>query len=333
MLTIEREAVAAICLLAALADGVQTEDERLRLTKVLEQLGDVNPQVFQQAMLGRTSVEEQAARINDPATKQLAYELAVGLCNVDAKASPQEQDFLARLARALNIAPQQAQHAAAQAAEVVDLNPASLEKEGPAFASAAAGAAAAGVASGVGSTAIATTPKVDDIGKQVDDSILTYSAINAGLELLPQSIATVAVVPLQTKMVYSIGSKYGYKLDSGHIKEFIATVGLGMTSQLMESYARKFMGGLAGRFLGKTAQKITEKATGPAMTFASTYALGQVAKSYYASGRKLQTSDLRSIFSTKLEEAKGLYASQEGNIRAQAAKLDPAKIINLVRGA
>lgn len=324
MTTMEREALAAICLLAAMVDGNQSESERAKLQQALNQIGGVDPSVFQRVFLRQTTIEEEARKINDPAVKRSCYELAVGVCDCDGVSSPAEKEFLGRLATLLSVEPSAARETVRQADDLVDLT---LDGKG-----AAAGAAAVGAA-GLGAAASAAGGAGQNVDKQVDDTVLTYSAINAGLELLPQSLATVAIIPLQTKMVYKIGSHYGYKLDSGHIKEFIATVGLGMSGQFVESYARKFLGGLAGRYLGKTAGKIVEKTTGPMMTFASTYALGMVAKSYYASGRKLSMSDMQAQFARKFEEAKGVFASQEGNIRAQAAKLDPAKIINMVRGA
>jgi tellurite resistance protein/uncharacterized protein (DUF697 family) len=322
MTTMERESLAAICLLAAMVDGNQSEQERARLQQALNQIGGVDPSVFQRVFLRQTTIEDEARKISDPAVKRSCYELAVGVCDCDGVSSPAEKEFLSKLATLLGVDPAAARETVKQADDLVDLT---LDGK----------AAAAGVATGVGAAGVgaalgATTPAVE---KQVDDTVLTYSAINAGLELLPQGLATVAIIPLQTKMVYKIGSHYGYKLDSGHIKEFIATVGLGMSGQFVESYARKFLGGLASRYLGKTAGKIVEKTTGPMMTFASTYALGMVAKSYYASGRKLSMSDMQAQFARKFEEAKGVFASREGDIRAQAAKLDPAKIINMVRGA
>ncbi len=33
------------------------------------------------------------------------------------------------------------------------------------------------------------------------------------------------------KMVYRIGKSYGFDLDRGHIKDFLATAGVGMASQ------------------------------------------------------------------------------------------------------
>ena len=59
----------------------------------------------------------------------------------------------------------------------------------------------------------------------LDKSILNYSILNGALELLPQSWASMAIIPLQIKMVYGIGKEYGVELDRGHIKEFLATLG------------------------------------------------------------------------------------------------------------
>ncbi len=83
-----------------------------------------------------------------------------------------------------------------------------------------------------------------------DKVILNYSILNGALELLPQSLATMAIIPLQMKMVYRIGRQHGFELDRGHIRDFLATVGVGMTSQVVEGYARKLLGGLLGKLTG-----------------------------------------------------------------------------------
>jgi len=312
MTTMERESVAAICLLAALADGNKSDAEQERLRRTLVDLGDVDPRVFERVMTGRTSVEEEARRIGDPSVRSQAYELAVGICNCDGSAGDAEKEFLARLAAALAIP---AATAAQQARDGEALGGATLA---PAPAAATADPAAAAAL---------------DAARQADETILTYAALNAGLELLPQSLATIAVVPLQTKMVHKVGTLYGYKLDSGHIKEFIATVGLGLSSQWVESYARRALGSLAGRFLGRAGRDVTQKATGPAMTFATTYALGHAAKAYYAGGRRLSIDTLRQTFSQQLDAARDVYARREPEIRAQAGRLDPSNIMSILRGA
>ena len=81
---------------------------------------------------------------------------------------------------------------------------------------------------------------------ELDKSILNHALLNGALELLPQSWASMAIIPMQVKMVYSIGKAHGVALDPGHIKEFIATAGVGLTGQYLEQFGRKLLGGLLG---------------------------------------------------------------------------------------
>jgi uncharacterized protein (DUF697 family) len=142
------------------------------------------------------------------------------------------------------------------------------------------------------------------------------------------------------KMVYGVGKRYGYSLDSGHVKDLLATMGVGVTSQVVESFGRRIVGGLVesiagrvvGRSLGHLAGNLTRTATGAGFTFASTYALGQVAKQYYAGGRKLSAIDLRTLFQKNVEQAKGAYAQYRPMIEQQAGSLNPARLLSLVHG-
>ncbi|MBX9737233.1 MAG: hypothetical protein K2X32_09940, partial [Phycisphaerales bacterium] len=155
--------------------------------------------------------------------------------------------------------------------------------------------------------------------------------LNAAIELLPQGLATAAIIPLQMKMVYRIGTRHGYTLSTGHIKDFLATVGVGMTSQVLENYARKFLGGLGKRFLGSMGGAVVNQATSSAFSFATTYALGHAAKAYYAGGRSLSAVDLKGIFTTQAERAKALYTQHRGAIESQSTGLDAGKLLSMVR--
>ena len=130
-------------------------------------------------------------------------------------------------------------------------------------------------------------------GADLDKSILNYALLNGALELLPQSWASMAIIPLQVKMVYAIGKAHGVELDQGHIREFIAAVGVGLTSQYLEQFGRKLLGGLLGKVAGRAVGGMGGAATGMAFSFATTYALGQVAKRYYAGGRVMSTALLQ----------------------------------------
>ena len=114
-------------------------------------------------------------------------------------------------------------------------------------------------------------------GAEMDKMILNYAILNGALELLPQSLASMAIIPLQMKMVYRIGMAHGFELDRGHVKDFLATVGVGLTSQYLEQFGRKLVGGLLGKLAGGLGRALGSAATGAGFSFASTYALGQVA--------------------------------------------------------
>ena len=166
---------------------------------------------------------------------------------------------------------------------------------------------------------------------ELDKSILNYSILNGALELLPQSWASMAIIPLQVRMVYKIGKAHGVEMDQGHIKEFIATVGVGLTSQYVEQIGRKLIGGLVGKAAGKMLGGLTGAATGMAFSFATTYALGQVAKRYYAGGRVMSTELLKRTFQEMLGPAKNLQQEYLPAIRQRASTLSASEVVELVR--
>lgn len=68
------------------------------------------------------------------------------------------------------------------------------------------------------------------------------------------------------------------------------------------------------------------------MSFASTYALGQVAKRYYAGGRELSAQMLKDTFESVMQEGRHLQGEYLPAIREKAQGLDPSKLLALVRG-
>jgi uncharacterized protein (DUF697 family)/tellurite resistance protein len=326
------EAIGAICVMAALADGSTSPTERERIDGVFKGLADGGDDAralataYRRVMMKQTSLEAEAQALGSPEARSYAYEMAVAVCDADGRHSDSEGRFLEGLRGSLGLSGAQTAMVLREADEMAE-----IELATPIAATAAAGAAVgAGVAM---RSAPPLPPDARNVSAEVDSSILKYAILNGALELLPQGLATMAIVPLQMKMVYGVGKAYGFSLDKGHIKELIATVGVGMTSQVVEGFARDLLGGLAKKFLGKTAGKIVKTATGAAMSFATTYALGQVAKQYYAGGRKLSSVDMRALFGREVERAKGLYAQHKPQIEQSARTLDPRQILSMVRGA
>jgi len=194
----------------------------------------------------------------------------------------------------------------------------------------AAGAAPARPPSAV-AAAPATVMLTEAESAALDKSILNHAILCGALELLPQNWATMAIIPLQMKLVYGIGQRHGVSLDAGHVKEFLATAGVGLTSQYLEQFGRRLVGGLLGRVAGGIGRGVGRAGTGVVMSFATTYALGQLAKRYYGGGRQMNTAVLKDSFSGLLGPAQKLQQQYLPQIEQRARTLDAGQIMNLVR--
>ena len=149
--------------------------------------------------------------------------------------------------------------------------------------------------------------------------------------VLPQSVATMAIIPVQMKMVYRIGAGHGYELDRGHIKDLLATLGVGVTSQYVEEIGRKLLGGLLKKVGGSMIGALGRQAARSTAPFATTYALGQVAKQYYGGGGTLDMQALKAAFQSLLGEAQSLRGRYAGEIEQKARTVDVNQLLALVK--
>ena len=303
----EQKSILTICLMAAFADGNKHEREREEVKRVATSLaGDGSTHIaalYQDVLLKRVSLPQVTAELSSPETRQLAFEMATCVCDADGSQSDLERAFLRDLRAALELDAGQAQ-AYTQQAEAI---------------------AAAPVPPATPTYASTMSPE------EMDKTILNAAIVNGALELLPESLSTMAIIPLQMKLVYGIGKSYGFELDRGHIKDFLATIGVGLTSQYLEQAGRKLLGGLLGRIGGGVLGGLGKQAVSSGMSFASTYALGHVAKRYYGGGRTLSTQMLRESFDGILNEAKGLQTRYLPEMQERARTLNTARVLELVR--
>ena len=79
--------------------------------------------------------------------------------------------------------------------------------------------------------------------------------------------------------------------------------------------------------------RTAKQAVSSGMSFATTYALGHVAKRYYAGGRTLSTQLLKDAYADVVEEAQGLQTRYLPEIRQKASTLDTASVLSMVRKA
>jgi uncharacterized protein (DUF697 family)/tellurite resistance protein len=302
----EQQSIVHICLMAALVDGGKDERERVELERIVKTFpyaSNLDLRQLEEEVTARAPALAEVAANVSPEVRQSAFELAVCVCNADGAENAREGAFLSELRQALGL---DAEHAEA------------FEREATAVTSTALTPVAA--------------PKQGPNAEEQDKMILNYAMLNGALELLPQSLASMAIIPLQMKMVYRIGQSYGYQLDQSSIKDFAATAGVGLTSQMVENLGRKIVGGILGS-LGGILGSAGSQATGSAFSFVTTYALGKVAREYYAGGRTIDAAKLKQVFAAMAEEAKTLQGRLAGEIQDKAKGLRTANIASLVRDA
>ena len=310
----ETRAILTLCLLASFADGEKHAREREEIKRVAQgfsqdDVGQLST-LYQDVLMKRVTLADVIERLHSAEAKQLGYEMAVCVCDADGTLSDAEQRFLAETRLALGLDAGAAAAFVHEAQAIVALPLADEHVAGPA------------------SAAHATVNEV-----ALDDAILKAAIVNGALELLPETLSTMAIIPLQMKLVWRIGKEYGFELDRGHIKDFLATAGVGLSSQYLEQAGRKLLGGLLGKLGGGLLRGVGQQAMSTGMSFATTYALGQVAKRYYAGGRSLSTQMLKDTYARTVQEAQGLSARYMPDIQAKAKTLDAGSVLSMVRGA
>ncbi len=302
----EQQSITKLCLLAALVDGGKDERERAELERIVQTFpggSSLDLRQLEEEVTARSPALSEIVAGLSPAVRQPAFELAVCVCNADGAENAAEAAFLADLRRALDLDAGRAEAFEREATAVTSM---ALEPVAPA--------------------------RAQPNAAEQDKMILNYAMLNGALELLPQTLASMAIIPLQMKMVYRIGQSYGFELDQHSIKDFAATAGVGLTSQVVENLGRRIIGGILGSF-GGLIGAAGRQATGSAFSFVTTYALGKVAREYYAGGRTLDAARLKQVFAAMAEEAKTLQARLATQIQEQAKTLDTANIAKLVRDA
>jgi uncharacterized protein (DUF697 family)/tellurite resistance protein len=312
----ETRAIVAVSLMAALADGTQQERERDEIRRIAEGLAGDGGEglhlatLYQDVLMKRVSLESALNDLKSEEARNLAFEMAVCVCNADGAQTDAERRFLARLREAFAM-PAQA---------------------GAEFNRMAESMATAPLAPAVQGEQGATRPPASVNDAELDKMILNAAITNGALELLPETLSTMAIIPLQMQLVYKIGKAHGYELDSGHIKDFLAAAGVGLASQYLEQAGRKLVGGILGSIIGSLGRGIGKQAVSSGMSFATTYALGQVAKRYYAGGREFSAQMLKDTFEQVMQQGKSLQGEYLPAIAEKAKGLDAGKVLAMVRG-
>jgi uncharacterized protein (DUF697 family)/tellurite resistance protein len=332
----EKRGILAIAIMAAFADGGKADSERESIRSIADGIGEVDgvsmSSILTDIMLRRIDLAGAVALLQTPESRLLAYEVAVQVCDADGLRNAEETAYLDRLAAALGMGGREQAEAAQPADELASVLP-EASTGGSLGTLAAAPTVGPSVPPAVSSLpAPIAQPAQGAAPVNLDDTIRNYAIVAGALELLPQSLAGMAVIPVQIRMVHQIGQAHGQSLGTGNIKELLAVLGIGLTSQFMEGFARKLLGGLLKRTVGKWGGKAGKAGTSVAMSFLTTYALGHVANQYYGGGKTMSTETLKAAYQNALGQAEGLRTRYMPAMQQQAANLNLSSIMDMVKG-
>jgi tellurite resistance protein len=174
----EKKEIAASLIAAACADGHLGPDERQRIARFMDDLG--GGEVFRAALANPVTPEQLGQRLTSPDAKRTAYQLAVLVCQADAVLNSQETEYLGKLRGALGLSEAAARGLEAEADHWRD----------------------------PGLPPTSTPSEVTDL----DRRILQFAMLAGAAELLPQTMASMAVLPLQLRLVYEVGRQNGVTL-------------------------------------------------------------------------------------------------------------------------
>ena len=140
----------------------------------------------------------------------------------------------------------------------------------------------------------------------VRDVIQICSAAAAAVSIQPIPFVDVALIsPIQIAMVQAVGRVHGHSLDTKSVLEMLSTFGASLVAQNVIMAAAKFV-----PFFGWVVSI--------SMSFALTYAIGEVSDHYFRNGRGVPTSELREMFER-------VYKTKRAEKQAEHKKNDTLK--------
>ena len=350
--------IIALSMMAARADGRIDPEERAAIDGVVSRIGSPDVSLLeQQVAKGNIKIADLARRLSGDDAKQLAYQGALAVINADGSTTPAERGFLEELRSALGLTDDSAAHVERAVLSLGSDGPAAPASASPAPSSApgggmaagAAGMGAAGAAAGLGAAGmgagVASPPgtphgtigtgdpeNIEDSGQvSMDDMILNRAILTGAIEIMPDNIANMIILPLQMQLIYQIGKRHGQQMDASQVKDLIAVLGLGAAAQALESVAMKAVGGIGGALLGSIFGGTTRVATGGAITFTATYALGHVADTYYAQGRRIGKDDLKTLYAQFMKDAHKIFPRVQSQLSMMSRRLNLGRVASMVQ--
>jgi uncharacterized protein (DUF697 family)/tellurite resistance protein len=315
----DREPVLTLCLLAALVDGERSPEETAQFERIVARLGGTRPAP------GAPTIAAAAGRLSSPEAGRMAYEMAVSVVYADGDANAREREFLTELRAALALP--------AQGLDGLDQDALSLAEAPLALAVPEPEPGRPIPKSLYASQGGIPTSSPD---AALDSLIRKQALLTGALELLPQNIASLAIIPVQMRLVYRIGADYGQRPDAAQVRDLLGAMGIGAAAQVLDGLTRRILGrlgrGLFGSPLGGVMGGTAGVAAGAGLAFVTTYALGHAARQYYHQGRQLSREDLAALYGRFRKEAEAILPAAQEQIHQQSQHMDFQKLLAAIRG-
>jgi uncharacterized protein (DUF697 family) len=255
----------------------------------------------------------------------MAYEMAVSVVYADGDANAREREFLTELRAALALP--------AQGLDGLDQDALSLAEAPLALAVPEPEPGRPIPKSLYASQGGIPTSSPD---AALDSLIRKQALLTGALELLPQNIASLAIIPVQMRLVYRIGADYGQRPDAAQVRDLLGAMGIGAAAQVLDGLTRRILGrlgrGLFGSPLGGVMGGTAGVAAGAGLAFVTTYALGHAARQYYHQGRQLSREDLAALYGRFRKEAEAILPAAQEQIHQQSQHMDFQKLLAAIRG-
>ncbi|HKO86924.1 MAG TPA: hypothetical protein VJU83_00240 [Burkholderiales bacterium] len=292
----EQTAFLTLALLAVFANGGKDERELAQLRHVLERLSPVLGTnlslVLQDVQLKRRTVDTTVGTLRRPESRQLVYEMAVCVCDVDGVHSDSEHRFLEDLRIALNLDLRAARSLERAADAIADLT---LQPE---------------PVRGFGA------PMDTPDSEVLNQGILGLAALCGALAATGNPTSILAITPMQMKMIYRVARAYGEQAARGQIKDLMILFGAAALPQYIESFGLS----IAGR-----------QAQATAAIFATTYALGHTAQFYYGAEPDMDAQAVREQFERSQRDGLNLSGAHATEIDAKQRTLAANELMALLR--
>lgn len=147
----------------------------------------------------------------------------------------------------------------------------------------------------------------------VSDLVQVCSIAAGAVAIQPIPFADIALLaPIQIGLVQGVGRIHGYDLDKKSVVEILSTFGASLVSQHVVIAAAKLVP-FAGWVLGAS------------MSYALTYAIGEVSDHYFRTGRGVSARELKEMFKRAYERKKAEKQAANASNESLRHKLEQLK--------